>query len=450
MTVYQNISFGLKNVKEEMSLYDEDYILAENLKKALKRYKEAIKCVNDTLEKDKINKERALAHLIDLFDLTMREAQTLFNLHLEGIANPENAVADFISDFEQKSKDAVAKEESKGFTVGSNGEILKDGTPLKKVRRLSKEELDRKVRRSSRIVKIGEFMDRYPSELSGGQQQRVAIARTLAPGPKVLFMDEPLSNLDAKLRLEMRAELQRLHADLGATFVYVTHDQLEAMTLATRICLINNGVLQQYEAPLDVYKRPKNLFVADFVGNPSINFIEATGKQKDDGSVELSIFGGKEKFSFKPEKKIDLKKWREGEKKEEEERQAEMNEKSSVKGYVEKANKDSAFNYHIAKVEENVVQEEYVPTDEDYVLAIRPEALKIAEKGKIKGTIYSSMPTGMETTVRVNIDGYLLTGVIFGGLLFSLDQNVAMSFEGKEIMLFSRKSQKLITLGSIE
>ena len=102
-------------------------------------------------------------------------------------------------------------------------------------------------------------MDRYPSELSGGQQQRVAIARTLAPGPKVLFMDEPLSNLDAKLRLEMRSELKRLHLETGSTFVYVTHDQLEAMTLATKICLINNGVLQQYDAPLDVYKKPKNI-----------------------------------------------------------------------------------------------------------------------------------------------------------------------------------------------
>lgn len=124
-------------------------------------------------------------------------------------------------------------------------------------------------------------MNRYPAELSGGQQQRVAIARTLAPEPQVLFMDEPLSNLDAKLRLEMRYELQRLHVETGSTFVYVTHDQMEAMTLATKICLINNGVLQQYEAPLTVYSRPNNLFVADFVGNPSINFIEARGVQNE-------------------------------------------------------------------------------------------------------------------------------------------------------------------------
>ena len=104
------------------------------------------------------------------------------------------------------------------------------------------------------------FMNRYPAELSGGQQQRVAIARTLAPEPAVLFMDEPLSNLDAKLRLEMRYELQRLHVETGSTFVYVTHDQMEAMTLATKICLINNGVLQQYDAPLDVYNKAGKTF----------------------------------------------------------------------------------------------------------------------------------------------------------------------------------------------
>mgnify|MGYP000747785196 CR=1 FL=1 len=122
---------------------------------------------------------------------------------------------------------------------------------------VAKEEIDLTVRRVARIVKIGMFMDRYPAELSGGQQQRVAIARTLAPEPSVLFMDEPLSNLDAKLRLEMRYELQRLHVETGSTFVYVTHDQMEAMTLATQICLINNGVLQQYQPPLTVYNHPQ-------------------------------------------------------------------------------------------------------------------------------------------------------------------------------------------------
>ena len=168
-------------------------------------------------------------------------------------------------------------------------ELLKDGKVVTEVRKLTKEEFELSGRRVSRIVKIGMFMDRYPAELSGGQQQRVAIARTLAPEPTVLFMDEPLSNLDAKLRLEMRYELQRLHVETGSTFVYVTHDQMEAMTLATQICLIDNGVLQQYDAPLTVYGQPNNLFVADFVGNPSINFVEAKGVQNG-AQVDLTVF----------------------------------------------------------------------------------------------------------------------------------------------------------------
>ena len=114
----------------------------------------------------------------------------------------------------------------------------------------SKDQIKARVDELVKMLKIEDYLDRYPSQLSGGQQQRVAIARTLAPNPKVLFMDEPLSNLDAKLRLEMRTELKRLHSSTNSTFVYVTHDQLEAMTLATEVCLMKNGLLQQYDPPL--------------------------------------------------------------------------------------------------------------------------------------------------------------------------------------------------------
>ena len=139
-----------------------------------------------------------------------------------------------------------------------------------------KKRIDARVKELLAMLRIEQFEKRYPSELSGGQQQRVAIARTLAPGPKVLFMDEPLSNLDAKLRMEMRTELKRLHRDTDSTFVYVTHDQLEAMTLSTRVCIMQNGLLQQYAPPLEMYNNPANLFVADFMGNPTMNFIDGT------------------------------------------------------------------------------------------------------------------------------------------------------------------------------
>ena len=195
-----------------------------------------------------------------------------------------------------------------GLSVTEEGELIRNPEAKGEERKLTKEEINRIVARVSAIVKIQPFMERYPGELSGGQQQRVAIARTLAPSPRVLFMDEPLSNLDAKLRLEMRSELQRLHLSTGSTFVYVTHDQMEAMTLATRICLIDNGVLQQYDEPLTVYNRPNNTFVADFVGNPAINFMNARGSQQADGSFKVKLLDGYE-GQFIPTEKIDIGTW---------------------------------------------------------------------------------------------------------------------------------------------
>ena len=211
-----------------------------------------------------------------------------------------------ITALQAKAEGARKSAQAGGGELNENFELVKNGQVVTEVRKMTKEEIDLTVRRVSRIVKIGMFMDRYPAELSGGQQQRVAIARTLAPEPSVLFMDEPLSNLDAKLRLEMRYELQRLHLETGSTFVYVTHDQMEAMTLATQICLIDNGVLQQYDAPLTVYHQPSNLFVADFVGNPSINFVEASGEQQEDGSVALTLFRNR-RARFRPARPLDLK-----------------------------------------------------------------------------------------------------------------------------------------------
>ena len=154
-----------------------------------------------------------------------------------------------------------------------------------------KDKIDARVKELLKLLKIEEFPNRYPAELSGGQQQRVAIARTLATNPRILLMDEPLSNLDAKLRMEMRAELKRLHHETGATFVYVTHDQLEAMTLATKICLLDKGVLQQYAPPLMVYAHPANTFVADFVGSPSINLVDGMIKTVQGGTVTLDVDG---------------------------------------------------------------------------------------------------------------------------------------------------------------
>jgi multiple sugar transport system ATP-binding protein len=142
-----------------------------------------------------------------------------------------------------------------------------------KTKKVSRQGIEEKVESILSIMKMWELRDRYPSELSGGQQQRVAISRMLAVDPKILLMDEPLSNLDAKLRMEMRAELKRLHRDTGITIIYVTHDQIEAFSLSTHVAVMNEGRIQQFDVPERIYDRPENLFVAGFIGTPFVNLL---------------------------------------------------------------------------------------------------------------------------------------------------------------------------------
>ena len=243
-----------------------------------------------------------------------------------------------------------------------------------------------------KMLKIEEFEKRYPSELSGGQQQRVAIARTLAPNPKVLFMDEPLSNLDAKLRQEMRTELKRLHTDTNSTFVYVTHDQLEAMTLSTQVCLMNNGLLQQYAPPLEIYGGPANLFVAEFVGNPTMNFIPAKVKKIENSQVTLELLG-----------------------------------------------KEAVF--HAQSPVENL--------GEEAVLGVRPEFLPIQEGGAVEGHVYSTLPSGMETTVKVTCGETMLTSVVFGNVDYPVDMPIRLAINGNGLMLFDKLSGNAVGQGSI-
>jgi multiple sugar transport system ATP-binding protein len=153
-----------------------------------------------------------------------------------------------------------------------------------KLRKVPKEEIKRRVNEAADILGIRDLLDRKPRQLSGGQRQRVAVGRAIVREPKVFLFDEPLSNLDAKLRVAMRAEISKLHQRLQTTFIYVTHDQIEAMTMATRIAVINKGVLQQLDTPQNLYDHPNNLFVAGFIGSPAMNFFP--GKlRKDNGKL---------------------------------------------------------------------------------------------------------------------------------------------------------------------
>ena len=270
-------------------------------------------------------------------------------------------------------------------------------TPKTKDRHLNKAEIEERIDEVLKMLKITQFRDRYPAELSGGQQQRVAIARTLATKPKVLFMDEPLSNLDAKLRGEMRTELKRLHTNTDCTFIYVTHDQLEAMTLATRICLMNNAVVNQLDAPLAVYKKPVNLFAADFVGNPTMNFIPGKILGRNDKELDISFLGVEAKF----------------------------------------------------KVSEEVAGLDKLAGDK-IVLGVRPEFLPIVNKGKLSGTAYSTLPTGMETTVKIDFQGDILSSVVFGSIDYAVDEKINFDIVGDTVAIFDNETKLNIALGSIE
>ncbi|MBR1454860.1 MAG: sn-glycerol-3-phosphate ABC transporter ATP-binding protein UgpC [Lachnospiraceae bacterium] len=144
-----------------------------------------------------------------------------------------------------------------------------------KLKKVDKAIIDEKVHKAAKILEIEHLLDRKPGQLSGGQRQRVAMGRAIVRNPKVFLMDEPLSNLDAKLRSQMRVELNKLHKDLGATIIYVTHDQVEAMTLGTRIVVINHGEIMQVDTPKNLYDHPQNMFVATFIGSPQMNLIDA-------------------------------------------------------------------------------------------------------------------------------------------------------------------------------
>ena len=239
------------------------------------------------------------------------------------------------------------------------------------------------------MLKIAEYADRYPAELSGGQQQRVAIARTLATGPKTLFMDEPLSNLDAKLRMEMRTELKRLHLETDSTFVYVTHDQLEAMTLSTKICLLKQGILQQYAPPLEVYKDPVNAFVADFIGSPNINLVPVELEKVEGNTALLKLAQGSLQLTC---------------------------QKTLPAG---------------------------LQAGQKATLGIRPESIALSSEGELPAAIYSTLPSGMETVVRLDLDGSRLTAVVFGSVDFKVNEAVKVKFTSDGNILFDAAGNNL-------
>ena len=268
-----------------------------------------------------------------------------------------------------------------------------------KLRKVDKAEIDRKVREAAEILDITQYLDRKPKALSGGQRQRVAIGRAIVRSPKVFLMDEPLSNLDAKLRNQMRAEIIKLRQRIDTTFIYVTHDQTEAMTLGDRIVIMKDGVIQQVGTPQEVFDHPANLFVAGFIGMPRMNTFDAALVRDADGKYAVNLEGAHVVLS--------------------DEKQARLSAKNTAPGPV--------------------------------VLGVRPEHIMLAGEGEqmIHGTVDVSEMMGSEIHLHVNAGGHdvvlrvpttELASEHKGG--FSYGDQVHFTFRGDLIHLFDPETEK--------
>ena len=194
-----------------------------------------------------------------------------------------------VDDLDPKDRDIAMVFQN--YALYPNKTVYKNLAFPLQMRRTPRAEMDRKIKDAARILDITHLLERRPRELSGGQQQRVALGRALVRDPRAFLMDEPLSNLDAKLRVQMRAELKRFHHDLKATIIYVTHDQLEAVTMADKMAVMSGGKLQQYDTPQRVFEEPVNTFVAGFVGSPAMNLVPAEVEAVGEGAIVKSAEG---------------------------------------------------------------------------------------------------------------------------------------------------------------
>ncbi len=261
-----------------------------------------------------------------------------------------------------------------------------------KLRKFSKSEIEDRVKEAADILGIGNLLDRKPKELSGGQRQRVALGRAIVRQPKVFLFDEPLSNLDAKLRVQMRTEIKKLHANLGTTMVYVTHDQVEAMTMGDRIVVLKDGFIHQVDSPLNVYSEPNDVFVAGFIGSPSMNFMNVKIQRNGEG-VRLS------------------------------EGQLEFTVPTQYKDAIEKTEA------------------------EEVVLGIRPEDIHLAKKETDAPNTFNlvvdvSEPMGSEVYLYFSTQQHNLVARIEGNYNFGYSEEVPIAFNLDQAHLFDVKSEK--------
>ncbi|HBR60783.1 MAG TPA: ABC transporter ATP-binding protein [Deltaproteobacteria bacterium] len=255
----------------------------------------------------------------------------------------------------------------------------------------SKEKIEEQLKKVSSFLKVDELLNRKPSQLSGGQRQRVAIGRALVREPRIFLFDEPLSNLDAKLRVEMRREIKKLHQTLKTTVVYVTHDQTEAMSLGTKIAIMNHGVIQQNDTPEIIYNKPSNTFVADFIGSPSMNFMDGKISGMSDKNVEFEMENSQ-------------------------------------------------------KVQVHCSPGEVMTTGEPVRVGVRPEHLELTENGdtKLQGEVFAVERLGGETYLYVNTEkNEELTVHAAGDKVVGVGDFVSIGFAAKNCHLFNGQGQVL-------
>ena len=261
-----------------------------------------------------------------------------------------------------------------------------------RVKHTPKDETKKLVESALSRMQIAEYSARYPSELSGGQQQRVAIARAIASPVELLLLDEPLSNLDAKLRVDMRSELKRLHEEMGTTIIYVTHDQVEALTLSTRIAVFFNGHIEQVASPMSLYQNPASVRIAEFIGNPKINLTGGKAKRMKAGLEVESAFGN---FVFQKSDCIDTL-------------------------------PDGTF---------------------DCRIGFRPEEVTVSRtafKGAVECRVYSSMPAGSETLIRLSVAGEAFLAKQLGIRHYKADETLYAAITPEKLNVFDASSGVLV------
>ncbi len=278
LSVYDNVAFPLTNMRVETTKKNHTLV---NLTSLITLLEEDLDDVVDTIKKSafkgKISKDGATRALVNKYHIVTRVAQKVYSYKLHKTEDYHAQADEIVAKLNAQKQKELDKCAQKGIHYDENyQEIDAEGHPIPAKRRLTKDEIDALVQESARLVQIENYLDRKPSELSGGQQQRVAIARALVKKPRVLLLDEPLSNLDARLRIQTREEIRRIVVETGITTIFVTHDQDEAMSICDDIVVMKDGLEMQTGHPQDMYRDPHCLFVAKFLGNPPINVFKGS------------------------------------------------------------------------------------------------------------------------------------------------------------------------------